>query len=516
VSVGLIIFFRTSLVLSRRQLEFEAAYLAQAAYQVSDVLRECQTDLRDLGIDLADEGSAAFRTAVADRRLSAYMQVGGPMRSVIVLDGAGSIVASSAGASFVGYDASARDFTQEALAGRSYVSPVFKGSFSGELLIAVAVPFRIRGGQRGAVVGFLPFAELVRFAESMSRESFGQVSFVDPADGKVITLPAEEPGAVFGALGAIPPANRGFSRSEPDRTLPRSFVGAKKNAAEYIDSSGRHMIGAYELLEPLHLGLVVETTREQALEPVHSLFAFMAAIAGVMLLFVIALAYFLSAIVLRPLDALLEGAEALRVGNSPFPIRVKTGTELDKLAEMFNSMSASVRAREYKLAERAARDALTGLYNRGRLEEFLELEIRRRRRAGEPVSFVMLDIDHFKDVNDRFGHPAGDEVLRSIGGMLSQAVRGGDVVARYGGEEFAVILDVKSDEEVISFCERIRSLVEKSSFADAGVTIPVTASLGWTRCSAEDCENPDVIRLADRALYDAKNAGRNQAKGSSA
>jgi diguanylate cyclase (GGDEF)-like protein len=505
-SIALAIFFDTSRSMVDRQLEVSSAYCGQIAQRAYDWIEERRMDIRYLAIELEDEGVSALRAPSAYMRLSAFMEVANGAHGVVVVDAHGVVIASSAGAGLVGKNLSEMDYVHAALRGRGYFGLEPGSPLSGEPVFAIAEVLRIAGIDQGAVVGFLPLAGLSRIVESSSIDDFGRVFLVDAKGRKLPSLSGR--GEDF--------TNKPVSPGAPSpAVVPVSLLNAGKGAAEYRSPDGEWMIGAYRWLTDPPLGLLVEVSLATALKQLRSLIDFMIATAAIMLAILVVLATILSTIMVKPIAALLEEAEALRLGRVGTAVKIKTGTELDQLVEMFNSMSTAVREREQRLKESAARDALTRLYNRGRLEEFLELELRRRRRADEAVSFVMLDIDHFKQINDRYGHLAGDQVLRGIADLLAQTVRGGDVAARYGGEEFAVILDAKSEEEVAAFCERLRSLVEATVFSEGGEDISVTISLGWTRCPARGSENPDIIRLADRALYDAKNAGRNRVKGSS-
>jgi len=153
----------------------------------------------------------------------------------------------------------------------------------------------------------------------------------------------------------------------------------------------------------------------------------------------------------------------------------------------------------------AATDALTGLANRRTLGEMLERELSRATRQGDEVTLVMIDLDHFKRLNDSHGHQVGDEVLRHVGQRLSQQCRDFDTAARYGGEEFAVILPHCSREEALEVAERMRR-----SLAEGDPPVPITASAGVATFPSQ-AEGPDaLIRAADRALYDSKRAGRDR------
>lgn len=233
----------------------------------------------------------------------------------------------------------------------------------------------------------------------------------------------------------------------------------------------------------------------------------------IMMAIIVVVAAFLSLRLVAPIRALMHAVDGVIREKEFEPLDVRTGTELDQLVEFFNRMVSAIREREEDLKDSAARDSLTGLYNHARIEEFLDLEIRRKRRMEGKVAFVMLDIDYFKKVNDDFGHLAGDETLRGIARILEDSVRGGDIAGRYGGEEFSVILDARDDEEVQTFCERIRKSVEESVFVSKDEHVRVTVSLGWIRMGVEGYGPYDFVRNADRALYHAKEGGRNRVVG---
>lgn len=151
-------------------------------------------------------------------------------------------------------------------------------------------------------------------------------------------------------------------------------------------------------------------------------------------------------------------------------------------------------------------DPLTGLLNRRYIEARLEEEIKRSNRHGFPMSFIMLDVDHFKSFNDTFGHPAGDEALRLVGHVIRETLRGADVAARYGGEEFAILLPQTPGNEAAAIAERIRANIENTKFPHR----KVTTSIGVASCSAELCAAGPMVDAADKALYEAKRQGRNR------
>lgn len=166
------------------------------------------------------------------------------------------------------------------------------------------------------------------------------------------------------------------------------------------------------------------------------------------------------------------------------------------------------------LSEVSSRDSLTGLYNRWFVMEKIDSELNRALRHGSPVSLLMLDVDHFKRVNDTWGHSAGDQVLQGIGRLLRDSCRVYDVPGRYGGEEFCVVLPETRLGGTTVVAERIRRRLESTVLPCGEKSIAVTASIGIAGMESSvegDVLSPaGLVERADRALYRAKNLGRNR------
>ena len=159
----------------------------------------------------------------------------------------------------------------------------------------------------------------------------------------------------------------------------------------------------------------------------------------------------------------------------------------------------------------AVTDGLTGISNRPNMEQSLLSEFGRSMRYNSPLSIVLLDVDHFKDVNDSYGHQKGDEILVTFASVLKKFCRSNDTAARYGGEEFLMILPQSNAQGAFKIAERVREEIMKMSFVGNDSKFSVTTSCGVAELNRDYMKNTDqLINVADNAMYEAKNSGRNK------
>lgn len=186
--------------------------------------------------------------------------------------------------------------------------------------------------------------------------------------------------------------------------------------------------------------------------------------------------------------------------------------ELEAAWGKVETLSRELREANEKLKSFADRDPLTKLFNRRFFEEFLKWNFNRAKRYGTTLGCLMIDIDHFKYVNDTFGHLTGDKVLQAVAESLNKDLRQTDLVARFGGEEFIVLLPETQPESVVQTSERIRKSIEELQIPNQGSFIKVTVSIGYACYSkSSDINNPDqLIELSDQNMYAAKRNGRNR------
>jgi len=174
-------------------------------------------------------------------------------------------------------------------------------------------------------------------------------------------------------------------------------------------------------------------------------------------------------------------------------------------------LESELRDKNQMLAKESMTDAVTGLRSRRYVSEVLAIEVLRARRYRLPLAVLMADLDHFKRVNDRFGHPVGDAVLRRVSDLLRGLLRATDVAGRFGGEEFLVILPQTDRDGARTLAERWRQSLELASLeAPDGKRIRTTVSVGVAEFSAQMERPDDLVRAADEALYSAKASGRNR------
>ena len=208
---------------------------------------------------------------------------------------------------------------------------------------------------------------------------------------------------------------------------------------------------------------------------------------------------------------LWRGVQELRGVESCTPIDASEFTSLSTCAQWIEDVARDLRHERTELTETATRDALTGLANRGLLMETIKREVADAKRTGWPLGCIVVDLDHFKTLNDTHGHQAGDLVLQRTSARLASLVRDSDLVARYGGEEFVVLLPRATLTKAVALAQELCNAVRCSIVTYRGQRIQVTASFGV--CELHECgvATPDgLIAGADVAMYDAKAAGRDQ------
>lgn len=217
--------------------------------------------------------------------------------------------------------------------------------------------------------------------------------------------------------------------------------------------------------------------------------------------------------VLIPIRLLKQGAEHFGRGDLTHRVPVVSRDEFGELAKTFNTMAAQLEKDHAALEEMAIHDGLTGLYNHREFHRLLQAELERSQRYKHPLSLLMLDIDHFKRVNDTYGHQSGDQVLHILADQLRNGIRKVDYAARYGGEEFIIVLPEMIAPDALLVAERLRQSIAAQPITIAQgqvIAITITITIG-VAAFPDDADSKDkLIAAADKALYAAKAAGRNR------
>jgi len=212
------------------------------------------------------------------------------------------------------------------------------------------------------------------------------------------------------------------------------------------------------------------------------------------------------------IKTLIHSADKVANGDYLSVISISSEDELKQLSLTMDNMRQQLHVREHKLKELSITDGLTNLRNRKYFDDTLEVDVAKSNRSNTPISLIMLDVDHFKSINDNYGHQAGDKCLIALSKLLSELVRRkGDVVARYGGEEFIILLPNADQEHAEALAELMRVSISQLSIKMENEDISFTASLGITTViPTANFNHEKLISMADSALYMAKEQGRNR------
>lgn len=388
-------------------------------------------------------------------------------------------------------------------AGQAAFGEVVVDSTSGSS-IAVAIPVQTDVGR---VIGSL----VVRFQlDSLGATLHNR----PPVSGRRLML-ADRHGTAIPFQGLV-------GRGVDSLTLASLLKGGTV-AQEFEDRRGESRLGA---------AAEVTTTRWVALVEVPQTLAYreLIRLRNLSLLAIVALAlllggagYVIGLYVVRPIDGLTRAATGVASGDLDVELPVVGKDEVASLTEVFNdmvrrlredrdqiaTMERQLKRRNQELEELSITDGLTGLRNRRHIMATLDHEFVRASRTGRPVAVLMLDVDHFKQLNDRLGHLAGDEILVKIASAIRSAVRGVDYAARYGGEEFVVVLPETDQTAAQDVGERIREYVAGAISAGDGA-MPITLSIGVAGYPVNGASTAEVLARADAALYRAKERGRNR------
>jgi len=275
---------------------------------------------------------------------------------------------------------------------------------------------------------------------------------------------------------------------------------------EFTGLQGDRVVASAKRVPHVEWAVLVQVPAAEAFRQVNRLRNVTVLIVAALLVGVGLLAYVLGLLITRPLNRLTRGAARVAGGDLDVDLPVVGGGELGYVTEVFNDMVARLRESRRELERLSITDDLTELYNRRYVMEALGNEVRRSRRLEHPFALLMLDVDHFKEYNDAYGHLAGDAALARVAAILKESTRDVDCAARYGGEEFVVLLPETEAQGATDTAQRIQGRLARDDVVGGKVTLSVGVAQ-----FPEDGESPeDLLAGADAALYQAKREGRNR------
>lgn len=455
---------------------------------------------------------------------------------ILVTDSRGVTIADT----FVspGIDLSGRSYMKPALSGYDYISEVLISLVDQKPSVVIACPIKKDGRVLRVILGIIDIDKINKVMTRGYNGRTGEVFLVN-RDGVMVTESRFTADLV--ARGIV--KNKTSMELEINTRDVEEALRGRSGFGRFKDYRGVEVVSLYRWLP--NIGMVIVAKKDlseitdEAKAATRSGSAAAALVAMVFLPVVVVAARKLS----RPLEVLAEGADKIADGNYGVTLNLNSNREVDALAESFNRMSLKLKEQHEakfkyitlleeqkqeiakqneELAEANSRlgliavtDQLTGAYNRRYIMRELEQELAIAIRHNLHLSIIMIDIDHFKNVNDTHGHIAGDEVLKEMVKALSGTIRTSDVLGRYGGEEFIVIAPHTGLEEALVLAERLRETVSKWSFKTAYGLLTLTISLGVTTFDGktEPYQSSLIDRLlaeADAEMYKAKAQGRNR------
>ena len=368
---------------------------------------------------------------------------------------------------------------------------------------------------RATLSGCLSRAALLEMLQSPGRELHGLRLLLTDAGGRVIL-----------ATGAGADSRIGDRLPLTDFLPPHD-----RSLADYRDPDGQRLIGGLSPLGDTDWKLAAEVEHARAFAPAIAITRQIFIVDVCIILLFSVLAYKITLAIMKPIEALSEGARRITEGNVDYqiPLPDNNDDELGLLTRTFNDMMEKLRNSQLEIEQDRLRlaeqneelqraneilsqlsitDGLTKLHNHRYFQDHLVREIKRIKRTQAPLSMILLDIDDFKLLNDTHGHAAGDEVLMSLASIMNDSARESDLIARYGGEEFVILMPNTDLAGAVHLAEKIRMAVESTRLiiGDGMKPIEITISLGVATFNGSRRE---FFAEADRALYQAKAAGKN-------
>ncbi|WP_397473098.1 diguanylate cyclase [Pusillimonas sp.] len=477
-------------LLLQHSLDTNRSYAERLAHVTDSFIASSAQVLEAAALDVTE---SRLDPAATQKELEQLASISDTFSTLIAVDSSGKIFAALPGSAFlVGTLLQASQVRQLLnVKGVSTISGAFKGP-SGRWLSVIAHPiFLPEGGYAGFIGGAIRLQGGSALQTALAKHHYqnGSYFYIVDETGTVVYHPQQD------LIGSS------FQDTEPVPELLRGKAGTQRTS----NAESHDQLVSYAPIPFANWGVVVQRPTEIALSNIDKLL--LQTLYHTLPLFIISLLaiWWLARLIAYPLHELAEVAANLDNRASFLRIRFIKGWYVEAaliqkgLLQSFSAVGSRLR----KLHREGSTDPLTGVGNR----RGLDTAIGKLMKTAQNVAAVMVDIDHFKAINDRHGHAAGDEVLRTMTAMIMAEARKEDVVARTGGEEFVILLPDTKLDSARQFAERLRSVIEQTRFDGVG---HVTISLGVACYPEHGASVHDAMALADTALYQAKAAGRNR------
>ncbi|HXL85834.1 MAG TPA: diguanylate cyclase [Gemmatimonadaceae bacterium] len=462
-------------------------------------------------LDRPTSGARASAAAVsqAEGRLRDYLlslhERFSDFEQLMVVDAEGKVVASSGEITQIRLP---RDWQSILHSETQIVGDVYWDAKAGRAKLVVAVPAQRADGRIiGAFAAELNLAPVRLLLRAFARDSTGAIFLVTNKGYPIAS--SEGMTEVLVKTRMAPPTMK-------------KLLNSARAPFPYTSFGSRYVIGTLEPVPQATWAIISEVSAESAFTQVRHFRDVSLLVIALLLILVAAAGYRLGLLIARPLDLLTKGAGEVAAGDLAVDLpEAPGGGEVGYLTDVFNHMVSRLREgrRELDLIHETLRkkneelellsttDSLTGLDNHRELMRRLDHEEVRCKRERRSFSVLVGDVDHFKQYNDAFGHPAGDEVLKAISEIMREAARPVDCVARYGGEEFVVLMPDTGPVEALELAEHIRARIAAKKFTGRKMTLSIGVAT-----FPEDADSAEaLISIADEALYQAKREGRDRA-----
>jgi len=452
--------------------------------------------------------ASAIATNQAEGRLRDYLlslhERFSDFEQLMVVDLNGKVVASSGEVTQIRLP---NDWQGTLHAETQLVGDVYWDTKAGRAKLVVAVPAQRADGRIiGAFAAELNLAPVRVLLHAFARDSSGAIFLVNNKGYPIAS--SEGMTEVLVKTRMAPP------------TMKKLLKSARAPFT-YTSFGGRNVIGTLEYVPQATWATISELSAESAFKQVRHFRDVSLLVIALLLVLVSAAGYRLGLLIARPLDLLTKGAGEVAAGDLAVDLpEAPGGGEVGYLTDVFNHMVSrlregrreldliheTLRKKNEELEQLSTTDSLTGLDNHRELMQRLDHEEARCKRERRSFSVLVGDVDHFKQYNDAFGHPAGDEVLKAISDIMRESARPVDCVARYGGEEFVVMMPDTVAADALELAEHIRARVAAKKFTGRKMTLSIGVAT-----FPEDADSAEgLISIADEALYQAKREGRDR------